>query len=61
MVNWIQAWWQVRQSWSFMHHAYQCGLSVYDGVADAWSHKSLAMAYAVSQAKPRRRLMPTRY
>lgn len=61
MVNWIQAWWQVRQSWSFIHHAYRCGLSLYGDVADVWSHKGYAVAYAVAQATPRARVLPTRY
>jgi hypothetical protein len=61
MVNWMQAWWQVRQSWSFLRHAYRCGWSLYDGVTDAWSQRSYAMAYAVAQATPRANLMPTRY
>jgi hypothetical protein len=68
MVNWIQAWWQVRQSWSFLRHAYRCGWSLYDNiadnvadsvagdVADAWSHRSYAMAYAVAQVTPRAKL-----
>jgi hypothetical protein len=63
MVNWMQAWWQVRQSWSFLRHAYRCGWSLYDDVADdvadAWSHRSYAMAYAVAQVTPRASLMPT--
>jgi len=53
MVNWFQAWFQVRQSWAFMHHAYRCGWNLYDGAADAWSQRSYAMAYAVSQVTPR--------
>jgi hypothetical protein len=61
MVNWMQAWWQVRQTWSFFRHAYRCGLSLYDDVADAWSHRGYAMAYAVAQARPRARMMPTRF
>lgn len=53
MVNWMQAWWQVRQSWSFLHHAYRCGWSLYDDATDAWSHCSYAMAYTVAQVTPR--------
>jgi hypothetical protein len=61
MVNWIQAWWQMRLSWSFLHHAYRCGLSLHADVTDAWSHQRYAMAYAVAQAKPRARLVSTRF
>jgi hypothetical protein len=59
MINWMQAWWQVRQSWSFLHHAYRCGLSLHADVTGAWSHRRYAMAYAVAQATPRASLMPT--
>jgi len=58
MINWFQAWFQVRQSWSFMHHAYRCGWNLYDGVADAWSQRGYAMAYAVSQVTPRAYPLP---
>jgi len=61
MVNWMQAWTQVRLSWSFLHHAYRCGLSRNADVADAWSHRRYAMAYAVAQATPRASLTPTRF
>ena len=61
MVNWMQAWWQVRHSWSYLRHAYRCGWSLYDNVADAWSHRGHAMVYAVAQVRPRTKLMPTRY
>ena len=61
MVNWMQAWWQVRQSWSFLRHAYHCGWSLYDDASDAWAHRSYAVAYAVAQATPRPNLMPTRF
>jgi hypothetical protein len=57
MVNWMQAWWQVRQSWLFVHHAYRCGWSLYDDVADAWSHRRYAVAYAVAQVTPRANLI----
>lgn len=61
MMNWMQAWWQVRLSWSFLRHAYRCGLSLYADAADAWSHRGHAMAYAVAQATPRSRTRPARY
>jgi hypothetical protein len=59
MVNWMAAWWQVHQSWSFMRHAYRCGLSLHADVVDAWSHRRLAMAYAVAQVAPRASSMPS--
>jgi len=58
MVNWMQAWWQVRQSWSFLHHAYRCGLSLHADAVDVWSHQYHAMAYAVTQAVPQASLTP---
>jgi len=61
MINWMQAWWQVRQSWSFLRHAYRSGLSVYDDAANAWSQRRYAVAYAVAQAKPRTRSIAVRY
>jgi hypothetical protein len=61
MVNWIQAWWQVRQSWLFMRHAYRCGCSLYDEATTAWSQRRYAMAYAVAQTRPRANGFPTRY
>jgi hypothetical protein len=61
MINWIQAWWQVRQSWSYLRHAYRCGLNLYDDVTNTWSKGGYAAAYAVAQVKPRTRLMLTRY
>ena len=56
MVNWFSAWWQVRQSWSYLRHAYRCGWSLHDDIVDAWSHRRYAMAYAVAQAAPRSRI-----
>jgi hypothetical protein len=62
MVNWIQAWWQLRQSWSFLRHAYRCGWSLYDNVTDAWSsQRHFAMAYAAAQVTPRARWKTARY
>jgi hypothetical protein len=55
MVNWMSAWWQVRQSCSFIRHAYRCGWSLHADVADAWSHRRHALVYAVAQATPRPR------
>jgi len=51
-MDWLQAWWQLRQTWTFFHHAYWCGWSLYSGVAGAWSQRSYAVAYAVAQASP---------
>jgi len=59
MVDWMQAWWQVRQSLSFLHHAYRCGLSLHADTVNVWSHRCLAMAYAVTQVAPQASLMPT--
>lgn len=56
MVNWMQAWWQVRQSWSFVRHAYRCGWNLYADATDAWSHRGYAAAYAVAQVRPRTRM-----
>jgi hypothetical protein len=60
MVNWIQAWWQLRESWTFLSHAYRCGWCLYADVAGAWSHRGYAMAYAVAQLTPRASLVPVR-
>ena len=63
MVNWMQAWWQVRQSWSFLHHAYRCGYRLHADVAadvaDGWSQRRYAIAYAVAQVTPRLSLNPS--
>lgn len=58
MVDWVQAWWQVQQSWSFLRHAYRNRWGMPNDVAEAWMHhsnrhnsdmrQSYAMAYAVS-------------
>jgi hypothetical protein len=67
MVNWMQAWWQVRQSLSYLRHAYRSGLSLYDGLMRVEDllhlqpHHGFAVAYSVAHVKPRRKLMPTRY
>ncbi len=66
MVNWMQAWWQARQSWSFVYHAYcytlQHSANVdYADVIDAWSHRCYAMAYAVAQVTPSKKLNPVSY
>lgn len=65
MVNWMQTWWQLRQSWSFLRHAYRSGWGVHEfglrnDAAKVWMHRSYAMAYAVSHVAPRAHLMPTR-
>jgi hypothetical protein len=61
MVNWMQALWQVKQSWSFLRHAYRCGCSLYDEAASACSQRRYAVAYAVAQVRPRTRVLSTRY
>jgi hypothetical protein len=60
MMNWMQTWWQVRQSWSFVRHAYRCGWSLYDDAADAWSQCGYALAYTAAQLTPQAKLMPIR-
>ena len=60
MVNWTDAWWQVRHSWSFVRHAYRCGWNQYADVADAWTHRAYAMAYTFAQVTPQAKLMPLR-
>jgi len=60
MVDWMQTWWQLRESWSFLRHAYRCGWCLYADVADAWSHRGYATAYAFAQLTPRASLVPVR-
>jgi hypothetical protein len=61
MVSWMQLWWQMSQVCSFMRHAYACGWSLYEDVADSWSHRRYAAAYAVAQVTPRVYSRPRRY
>jgi hypothetical protein len=58
MVNWMQAWWQVCHSWSFMRHAYRCGWKLYDGSAGAWRQRSYAMVYTFALLTPSARILP---
>jgi len=52
MMDWMETLWLLRQTWTFFRHAYWCGWSLYSEVNDAWSHRGLAVAYAVAQASP---------
>jgi hypothetical protein len=63
MVNWIRAWWQVRQPWSFLRHTYRCGWNLYPygDTAHTSSRQRYAMAYAEVRTTPQVRSTRTRY
>jgi hypothetical protein len=52
MVNWMQTWWQVHQSWYFLRLVYRCSPKLYGGETGAWKHRSYAMVCAAALLTP---------
>ena len=60
-LNPSAVYWQARQLWSYLRHAYRCGWQEYADVAELWPHRKYALAYTVAQVRPRSASYRCRY